>query len=158
MSDASEDAVNELDERLTQAIASKISQSQIIYRMADFVLIYCPDVHVFELLFSPAALTQCESLIRRPLSLEGRTYYDHYDQNISKPFLTIVENDWKNLEAVVSSIKQVEYELHEDVVDEHDDVVDEHEDVVDEQEHVMDEQEDIQPTIHVPEHHDSPVG
>ena len=126
-------AAQNLDERLTQAIASKISQSQAISRMANYVFIYCSNTHVFQLLFYPMILTQCETSIRRRLSPEGSLYYEYYNQSISKPFLAVVENDWKNLEAALTSIKPVKKE--EAVV-----------------------QEVIQPPIDVPEHPEPQVG
>ncbi|UJR22481.1 hypothetical protein I4U23_025535 [Adineta vaga] len=84
----------------SDAIGLKASEQKIIRAMANMTEKYCPDYHVFELLFNPSMVIICEGLIRREMKHMGMETYLEYDTDISKPFLKMIIEDWKRLAQV----------------------------------------------------------
>ena len=54
--------------------------------MANYVDQYCPDQHVFELMFDPRTAINCEKSIRYSIGFENSKKYLYYNISISYPF------------------------------------------------------------------------
>jgi hypothetical protein len=80
------------------AIAPKLSQAVLIKSMQEVVNEYCPDRHIFELMFNPSKVIECEKLARKDIGINNPEIYSYYHLNISTPFRQMIVEDWKELE------------------------------------------------------------
>jgi hypothetical protein len=71
--------------------------------MRDIVNQYCPDRHVFELMFDPEKVIHCEEIVRKAIAKNSTQIYYDYDLRISGPFRDIIIEDWIELEKAQAS-------------------------------------------------------
>jgi hypothetical protein len=88
-----------------QAIRLKKDQTPIIVQMEEYVEKYCPDQHIFELMFDSNKYINCERLIRQAIGKNSSKVYTNYDTLISHRFQDVILEDWDNLIQVSISIK-----------------------------------------------------
>lgn len=85
------------------AILPKLAQNHIIREMGYSVSTLCGH-HVFEFLFDAEKLIKCHTHALSTLHKQGINDYLTYQQNISEPFLNLIEDDWKALDKVRTSL------------------------------------------------------
>ena len=83
----------------------KPHELSILQNMSNFVKKYCPEEHLFELMFDANKNINCQRLIHRVVGAESFENYMYYLGNISQPFQELIEEDWIKLSQVIADLK-----------------------------------------------------
>ena len=90
----------------------------IFIKMATYINRYCRKHHIFELLFNPRFLIDCEKEIRDAIS-NNQSEFHHYTTTISDPFLRIVKENYKQSEHSRQNIRSLSKTLPPPVFKQH---------------------------------------
>ena len=84
-------------EHFQNALSPKLANSQQLHRMGAFTLSDCRK-HIFELLFDIPELVTCHTHLMNLTFSQGQNHYTDYVQNIAEPVLSMITNDFQELE------------------------------------------------------------
>jgi hypothetical protein len=87
------------------AIQLKKHQLFILRNMSTYVKKYCPEQHLFELMFDEDKNMICESLIHHSVGNENLQNYSYYATKVSRPFQNLIEEDWIKLSEIIADLK-----------------------------------------------------
>lgn len=84
--------------------------------MATFVKEYCPNQHVFELMFDLDQYLNCERLIRNGIARENPSTYQFYDSTISENFQNILQKSWDKIQQAVNGANRGTNIVHSSIL------------------------------------------
>jgi len=73
--------------------------------MSNYVKKYCPDQHLFELMFDDEKNIICENLIHHGVGTENFQNYSFYATTVSRPFQNLIEENWIKLAEIIDNLK-----------------------------------------------------